>query len=69
MRRATVFLPAALILAAPPLPLASLASRCEETEEVCGVMDHAELKPFANRCEAVVAGAKRVLVGPCIDDD
>lgn len=42
---------------------------CEPGVEVCGVMDHDKLRSFDDRCAAIAAGAVRVLVGPCFDEN
>lgn len=47
----------------------SAVEACERNVLVCGVMGPDRLVPFTDRCAAQEAGAKRILVGPCFDEN
>ena len=47
----------------------SAADRCDRNVEVCGVMGPDRLVPFVDRCAAQDAGAQRIIVGPCFDEN
>lgn len=53
----------------PPKAVPAAATTTCDGREVCGVMFHDRFVPYSNACRARMAGAARILVGPCDDDD